>query len=87
MSSSLSERVLCLLIYVSCFCNVLDMLWMGIYLQNATQKSQNVFVHVPSEIAAHEVEEIGTTPRLIFYSLVTICFTFKNSTYFICLNC
>jgi hypothetical protein len=27
--------------------------------QNATQKSQNVFVHVPSEIAAHEVEEIG----------------------------
>nr|GLL46356.1 26S proteasome non-ATPase regulatory subunit 7 homolog A-like [Ipomoea trifida] len=30
----------------------------GINLQNATQKSQ-VFVHVPSEIAAHEVEEIG----------------------------
>lgn len=28
-------------------------------LQNATQKSQKVFVHVPSEIAAHEVEEIG----------------------------
>lgn len=27
--------------------------------QNATQKSQNIFVHVPSEIAAHEVEEIG----------------------------
>ncbi|KAG6436634.1 hypothetical protein SASPL_101536 [Salvia splendens] len=27
--------------------------------ENATQKSQNVFVHVPSEIAAHEVEEIG----------------------------
>lgn len=27
--------------------------------QNATQKSQKVFVHVPSEIAAHEVEEIG----------------------------
>nr|GMC97735.1 26S proteasome non-ATPase regulatory subunit 7 homolog A [Ipomoea batatas] len=26
--------------------------------ENATQKSQ-VFVHVPSEIAAHEVEEIG----------------------------
>ncbi|KAF7816347.1 26S proteasome non-ATPase regulatory subunit 7-like protein A [Senna tora] len=26
---------------------------------NATQKSQKVFVHVPSEIAAHEVEEIG----------------------------
>lgn len=30
-----------------------------IILQNATQKSQKVFVHVPSEIAAHEVEEIG----------------------------
>ena len=29
------------------------------HLQNATQKSQKVFVHVPSEIAAHEVEEIG----------------------------
>ncbi|PWA72765.1 26S proteasome non-ATPase regulatory subunit 7 [Artemisia annua] len=27
--------------------------------KNATQKSQKVFVHVPSEIAAHEVEEIG----------------------------
>jgi 26S proteasome regulatory subunit N8 len=27
--------------------------------ENATQKSQNIFVHVPSEIAAHEVEEIG----------------------------
>ncbi|KAK7850219.1 26s proteasome non-atpase regulatory subunit 7 like protein a [Quercus suber] len=26
---------------------------------NATQKSQKVFVHVPSVIAAHEVEEIG----------------------------
>ncbi|GAU36365.1 hypothetical protein TSUD_212810 [Trifolium subterraneum] len=26
---------------------------------NATQKSQKVFVHVQSEIAAHEVEEIG----------------------------
>ncbi|TYG74136.1 hypothetical protein ES288_D04G158800v1 [Gossypium darwinii] len=26
--------------------------------ENATQKSQKVFVHVPSEIAAHEVEEI-----------------------------
>ena len=31
----------------------------GIPVQNATQKSQKVFVHVPSEIAAHEVEEIG----------------------------
>ena len=30
-----------------------------IWLQNATQKSQKVFVHVPSVIAAHEVEEIG----------------------------
>ncbi|KAM0830497.1 hypothetical protein ACQ4PT_066168 [Festuca glaucescens] len=27
--------------------------------ENATQKSQIVFVHVPSENAAHEVEEIG----------------------------
>ncbi|CAL5335080.1 unnamed protein product [Camellia sinensis] len=27
--------------------------------ENATLKSQKVFVHVPSEIAAHEVEEIG----------------------------
>ncbi|RZC73513.1 hypothetical protein C5167_048990 [Papaver somniferum] len=27
--------------------------------ENATQKSQKVFVHVQSEIAAHEVEEIG----------------------------
>ncbi|KAJ8443882.1 hypothetical protein Cgig2_032706 [Carnegiea gigantea] len=27
--------------------------------ENATEKSQKVFVHVPSEIAAHEVEEIG----------------------------
>ncbi|CAL5406111.1 unnamed protein product [Camellia sinensis] len=28
-------------------------------LQNATQKSQKVFVHVLSEIDAHEIEEIG----------------------------
>ncbi|KNA03669.1 hypothetical protein SOVF_206920, partial [Spinacia oleracea] len=28
--------------------------------ENATQKSQKVFAHVPSEIAAHEVEEIAT---------------------------
>ncbi|XP_078178543.1 26S proteasome non-ATPase regulatory subunit 7 homolog A isoform X2 [Carex rostrata] len=27
--------------------------------ENATQKSQKIFVHVPTEIAAHEVEEIG----------------------------
>ncbi|GFP84351.1 26S proteasome non-ATPase regulatory subunit 7 homolog b [Phtheirospermum japonicum] len=27
--------------------------------ENATQKSQKVFVHVPSEIVAREVEEIG----------------------------
>ncbi|KAL1222138.1 26S proteasome non-ATPase regulatory subunit 7 -like protein B [Cardamine amara subsp. amara] len=27
--------------------------------ENATQKSQQVFVHVPTEISAHEVEEIG----------------------------
>lgn len=27
--------------------------------ENATQKSQKIFVHVPSVIAAHEVEEIG----------------------------
>lgn len=36
-------------------------------LQNATQKSQKVFVHVPSEIAAHEVEEIGI--HLLFSSM------------------
>lgn len=29
--------------------------------QNATQKSQKIFVHVPSEIGAHEVEEIGNS--------------------------
>jgi 26S proteasome regulatory subunit N8 len=28
-------------------------------LQDATQKSQKVFVHVPSEIGAYEAEEIG----------------------------
>ncbi|KAH6759150.1 Mov34/MPN/PAD-1 family protein [Perilla frutescens var. frutescens] len=27
--------------------------------ENATQKSHKVFVHVPSKIVAHEVEEIG----------------------------
>ncbi|KAD3641568.1 hypothetical protein E3N88_30792 [Mikania micrantha] len=36
---------------------VITIYWLP--LQNATQKSQKVFVHVPSEIAAHEVEEIG----------------------------
>lgn len=36
-----------------------DFCWCLENLQNATQKSQKVFVHVPSEIAAHEVEEIG----------------------------
>jgi DNA mismatch repair protein MutH len=40
-------------------------------LQNATQKSQKVFVHVQSEIAAHEVEEIGTP-------LTTSFLCFKN---------
>lgn len=31
------------------------------FQQNETQKSQKIFVHVPSEIAAHEVEEIGNS--------------------------
>lgn len=35
-------------------------------LQNATQKSQKVFVHVLSEIAAHEVEEIGMVKNEYF---------------------
>ncbi|KAF8115169.1 hypothetical protein N665_0029s0015 [Sinapis alba] len=30
-----------------------------VIIDNATQKSQKVFVHVSTEIAAHEVEEIG----------------------------
>jgi 26S proteasome regulatory subunit N8 len=34
-------------------------LWLHV-LQDATQKSQKVFVHVPSEIGAYEAEEIGT---------------------------
>ena len=40
--------------------------------QNATQKSQKVFVHVPSEIAAHDVEEIGMPPAVGF-----LCFKIK----------
>ncbi|KAG7027409.1 26S proteasome non-ATPase regulatory subunit 7-like A, partial [Cucurbita argyrosperma subsp. argyrosperma] len=32
--------------------------------ENATQKSQKIFVHVPSEIGAHEVEEIGVAHLL-----------------------
>ncbi|GJZ77642.1 26S proteasome non-ATPase regulatory subunit 7 homolog A [Tanacetum coccineum] len=32
--------------------------------ENATQKSKKVFVHVSSEIAAHEVEEIGKSRRM-----------------------
>lgn len=47
-----------------------------IFLQNATQKSQKVFVHVPSEIAAHEVEEIGMhsdeiCPLFLFHAFAT----------------
>jgi hypothetical protein len=42
------------------------------YLQNATQKSQKVFVHVPSEIAAHDVEEIGMPLTVRF-----LCFKSK----------
>ena len=30
-----------------------------LHLNNATHTSYKVFVHVPSEICAHEVEEIG----------------------------
>ncbi|KAL3838395.1 hypothetical protein ACJIZ3_022986 [Penstemon smallii] len=40
--------------------------------ENATQKSQKVFVHVPSEIAAHEVEEIGNCRlNMWFYFLLS----------------
>jgi 26S proteasome regulatory subunit N8 len=42
--------------------------------ENATQKSQQVFVHVPTEIAAHEVEEIGmsTWGNKSFDSLISL---------------
>ncbi len=36
----------------------LSLFWLHV-LQDATQKSQKVFVHVPSEIGAYEAEEIG----------------------------
>jgi hypothetical protein len=49
------------------------------HLQNATQKSQKVFVHVPSEIAAHEVEEIGKVFHLILHELQKIVSFFRNS--------
>ena len=48
-------------------------------LQNATQKSQKVFVHVQSEIAAHEVEEIGTPLTASF-----LCFENKFNS---CVGC
>jgi DNA mismatch repair protein MutH len=48
-------------------------------LQNATQKSQKVFVHVQSEIAAHEVEEIGTPLTASF-----LCFKNKFNS---CVGC
>ena len=54
-------------------------------LQNATQKSQKVFVHVPSEIAAHEVEEIGKD-FFIWYctsNKINVDFTILNSHTFI----
>ncbi|KAL6142254.1 hypothetical protein ACLB2K_060537 [Fragaria x ananassa] len=41
--------------------------------ENATQKSQKVFVHVTSEIAAHEVEEIGVEHLLRDVKDTTIC--------------
>lgn len=44
-----------------------------VWLQNATQKSQKVFVHVPSEIAAHEVEEIGTPFEASIFLFVKYC--------------
>lgn len=37
------------------------------FSQNATQKSQKIFVHVPTEIAAHEVEEIGMLLLLLLF--------------------
>ncbi|CAI0412254.1 unnamed protein product [Linum tenue] len=42
--------------------------------ENATQKSQKVFVHVQSEIAAHEVEEIGysvSNPEFYYFQVKT----------------
>jgi hypothetical protein len=50
----------------------------GCPVQNATQKSQKVFVHVPSEIAAHEVEEIGKTCLIeIVWERGIICGTYE----------
>ena len=46
-----------------------------LHLHNATQKSQKVFVHVPSEICAHEVEEIGMISSY-FFSILDFCHIF-----------
>ena len=48
-----------------------------LWLQNATQKSQKVFVHIPSEIAAHEVEEIGMSSwKTTYFPLRSVPFPF-----------
>ncbi|PPD71015.1 hypothetical protein GOBAR_DD32104 [Gossypium barbadense] len=46
--------------------------------ENATQKSQKVFVHVPSEIAAHEVEEIYNTNDDMMLWLYICCLSFGS---------
>jgi len=45
-------------------------------MQNATQKSQKVFVHVQSEIAAHEVEEIGMSFNVELLQFFHVSFLF-----------
>ena len=50
--------------------------------QNATQKSQKVFVHVSTEIAAHEVEEIGMSLRFTSLNVLRI----KSLSYVIALE-
>lgn len=47
-------------------------------MQNATQKSQKVFVHVQSEIAAHEVEEIGMSWNEIQSCYIFFCLYFVH---------
>lgn len=61
-------------------------IWINIlvWLQNATQKSQKVFVHVPSEIAAHEVEEIGMLMGWITGAPPLLALNQKNSQLIAC---
>ena len=46
-----------------------------LHLHNATEKSQKVFVHVVSEICAHEVEEISMLSSS-FFSVLDFCHIF-----------